>query len=79
MKHSRINLSDPKQKKIYSQRTHEISNHFLKNHWKSKVNKPEVEKEEESVRKKSYEVDQNLNWKQNKFLCNSDFNKRVWK
>ena len=49
MKHSKINLSDRKGKKLYNKRTHEI---------------PEVEKEEESVRIKSHEVDKNLTWKQ---------------
>ena len=52
---------------------------LFNNHWKNRFNIPEVEKEEESVRKKTLEVDGNLNWKQKEFLCNSDFKKQIGK
>ena len=52
---------------------------LFNNHWKNRFNIPETKKEEESVRKKTLEVDGNLNWKQKKFLCNSDFKKQIEK
>ena len=44
---------------------------------KKQVNTSKVGKEEESVRKKSKEVDRDLNGNREKFLCNLDFKKRL--
>ena len=37
--------TDIKQKKLYNERTHNVSNFFLKNYWRNKFKIPEVKKE----------------------------------
>ena len=43
--------------------SHEISNHFFKNHWKGKFKMQEAEKEGEVRWKKCYKVEGNLHEK----------------
>ena len=76
MKHSKINLSDRKRKKVYNKRTHEISNGFYKYHWKSKFHIPE-HKEEESVTKKAKRLIEVKRFLCNASIKNSIFQKRI--
>ena len=61
------------------QRTQKISNCLFNDYCKSKCSIPEVEKEEESFKKKVKKLIETSTKNKKQFFCNSDFNRRVEK